>query len=55
MDVLNTVIQNSSLNGMPKWFKATALLLFSAIFTLLMTMLILLFIYGPEMNIRFGY
>ena len=55
MDVLNTVIQNSSLNGMPKWFKATAILLFSTIVTLLLTMTVLLFIYGPEMSIRFGY
>jgi len=55
MDVLNTVIRNSSLNGMPTWYKATSIVLFSAIFSLLMTMLVLLFIYGPEMNIRFGY
>jgi len=55
MDVLNTIVQNSSLNGMPKWFKATSIFLFSIIFTLLLTMLVLLFIYGPEMNIRFGF
>lgn len=55
MDVLNTVIQNSSLNGMPAWFKATSIFLFTTIFALLMTMTVLLFIYGPEMNIRFGY
>ncbi|MEO9891178.1 hypothetical protein [Aurantibacter sp.] len=55
MDVINTIVQNSSLNGMPKWYKATAILLFSTIVTLLATMLVLLFIYGPEMNIKFGY
>lgn len=55
MDVLYTLIQNSSLNGMPKWYKATALFLFSAIVSLLLTMLVLLFINGADMNIRFGY
>lgn len=55
MDVLNTVIQNSSLNGMPTWFKATSIILFTTIFALLMTMTVLLFIYGPTMSIKFGY
>lgn len=55
MDVLYTIIQNTSLNGMPKWYKATSLLLFSIIVSILSTMLFLLVIYGPAMNIRFGY
>lgn len=55
MEVLNSLIQNSSLNGMPKWYKATALFLFSTIVTVLLISLVLLMIYGPEMNIRYGY
>jgi len=55
MEVLNNLIQNSSLNGMPKWYKAVSILLFSSIITLLLTMLVMLMIYGPHVNIRFGY
>lgn len=55
MDVLHNFIQNSSLNGMPKWYKATTLFLFSVITTSLITMLVLLLIYGPEMSIQYGY
>ena len=43
MDVINTIVQNSSLNGMPKWYKAMAIFLFSTIVTLLATMLVMLF------------
>jgi len=55
MGVINNLIQKSALNGMPKWYKAIALLLFSSIVTLLMIMLVMLLIYGPNVNIRFGY
>ena len=55
MDVFYTIIENTSLNGMPKWYKATSLLLFSVIVSILMSMLVTLMIYGPYMNIRFGY
>lgn len=55
MGVINNLIQKSSLNGMPKWYQAIAILLFSSIFTLLLTMLVVLFIYGPDVNIRYGY
>jgi len=55
MDVYYTIVQNTSLNGMPKWFKATSLLLFSAIVSLIVTMYTMLFIDGPDMVIRFGY
>ncbi len=55
MDVYYTIIQNTSLNGMPRWFKATSLLLFSAIFSLIFAMFTLLILNGPDMVIRFGY
>lgn len=55
MDVFYSIIANTSLNGMPKWYKATSLLLFSVIVSMLLTMLVTLFIYGTHMNIRFGY
>ncbi|WP_171037040.1 hypothetical protein [Maribacter algarum] len=55
MDVINSLIQNSSLNGMPKWYKFMAISLFSVIVSLLLTMMTLLLIYGPNVNIRFGY
>lgn len=55
MDVLNTIIRKSSLNGMPLWIKATALLIFSAIIVLLITMLVILMVNGAEANIRYGY
>ncbi len=55
MDVLYKIIHNSSLNGMPKWYKAVSLLLFSTIVVLLGVILVLLTVYGSQMNIRFGY
>lgn len=55
MDVFYSIIANTQLNGMPKWYKATSLFLFSIIVSMLVTMLAMLFIYGPHMNIRFGY
>ena len=55
MDVINVIVQNSALNGMPNWYKTTTLLLFSVIVTFLLIMLVTLLTYGPHMNIRFGY
>ncbi|QLG46906.1 hypothetical protein [Costertonia aggregata] len=55
MDVLNTIIQNSTLNGMPKWYKATTLSIFMTIVSTLLVMLIVLIAYGSQMTIRFGY
>ncbi len=55
MDVYYTIVQNTSLNGMPKWFKATSLLLFSAIVSLIVGMYLVLILQGPYMVIRFGY
>jgi len=56
MDVLHSFIQNSSLNGMPKWYKAATLLLFSIIITALFTMLFILLFHTPYMNnLSYGY
>ncbi|MGI9553005.1 MAG: hypothetical protein ACR2MT_17500 [Aurantibacter sp.] len=55
MDVFYTIIENTSLNGMPKWYKAATLFLFSVIVSMLLTMLVTLLIHGPYMNIQFGY
>ncbi len=55
MDVFNLIIRNSALNGMPKWYSATTLLLFSTIVVTLLVMLAILLVYGPHMNIQYGY
>ncbi|WP_175455332.1 hypothetical protein [Pricia antarctica] len=55
MDVYYTIVQNTSLKDMPKWFKATSLLLFTAIVSLILAMCTMLFMYGPNMVIRYGY
>lgn len=55
MDVYKTIIQNTSLNGMPKWFKATSLLLFAAIISLIFAAYLLLIMQGTEQVIHFGY
>lgn len=55
MDVLTTIIQNSALNGMPKWYKATTLTIFLTLVTILLTMFVVLLANGSQMNIRFAY
>ncbi len=55
MDVLNVIIQNSALNGMPRWYKATTLSLFATIFVMLSCMFVLLLTHGPYLSITFGY
>ncbi len=55
MDVINEIIQNSALGLLSKWYKSIVLLLFSAIVSVLLTMLIILVVNGPDMIIRFGY
>ncbi len=55
MDVFSEIVQKSALGIMPKAYKAATLLLFSAIVTMLLTMLVVLLVNGPEMIIRFGY
>jgi len=55
MDVITTIIQNSALNGMPKWYQAISILLFAIIASIILTMYALLFVNGSDMIIRFGY
>lgn len=55
MEIYYTIVQNTSLKGMPKWFKATSLLLFTAVVSLIFTTYLLLIMQGPDMVIRFGY
>ena len=55
MNVFNGIIENSALQGMPKWAKVVGITLFSLIFAVLVFTSIMLMIYGPEMNIRYGY
>lgn len=55
MDIYYKIVQNTSLNGMPRWFKATSLLIFSAIVCLIFAMYLVLILQGPDMVIRFGY
>ncbi|MGB5556248.1 MAG: hypothetical protein WBM83_16445 [Flavobacteriaceae bacterium] len=55
MDVFYTIIENSALRGMPRWYQAVSILLFSAIVSLLLTMYVLILTNGPDMTIRFGY
>jgi len=55
MDVITTIIRNSSLRGMPRWYQAISLLIFSIIISLIITMYTLLLFNGPDMVIRFGY
>lgn len=53
MNVLNNFIENSSLNGMPNWYKVTTLVIFSVIVISLLAMLALVFTVGTEVNINF--
>ncbi|WP_430906843.1 hypothetical protein [Maribacter sp. 2-571] len=55
MDVLNVFVQNSALNGMPKWYKATTLLLFAFILAIIAVSFFILITQGSDMNIRYGY
>ena len=55
MDVLNTIIENSSLNGMPKWYQALTLSLFILIASIVMTTYYFLVTNGSDMIIRFSY
>ena len=55
MNVYYAVIQNTSLNGMPNWFKATSLTLFAAIISLIFAAYSLLIIQGFDQVVRFGY
>lgn len=55
MDVLNIIIQNTALNGMPKWYQALTLSLFTLITTVVISTYILLITHGPDLVIRFSY
>jgi len=55
MDVLNTVIRNTALNGMPKWYQALTLALFTFIATVVFYSYILLIAHGSHMAVRFAY
>lgn len=55
MNVYYTIIQNTSLNGMPNWFKVTSILLFAAIVSLIFAAYLLLIMQGADQVIRFGY
>jgi hypothetical protein len=55
MDVFKEIVQYSALGMMSKWYKNLVLLLFSTIVTILLTMLAILIVKGPEMTIQFGY
>jgi len=55
MDVLNVIIQNSALNGMPKWYQAVTLSLFAIITTIVISTYFLLLSQGADMTIPFSY
>tara|TARA_R110002051_G_scaffold30845_4_gene71008 strand:+ start:3350 stop:3535 length:186 start_codon:yes stop_codon:yes gene_type:complete len=55
MDVMNQIIEQSSLQGMPKWFKTLAIAAFITITTLLLITLIFLLKDGGNTTINFGY
>ncbi|MDO6517884.1 hypothetical protein Q4603_08765 [Zobellia galactanivorans] len=58
MDVLTVIIQNTALNGMPKWYQALTLTLFAIIATLAISMYFRIALQASEMSemaMRFGY
>lgn len=55
MDVLHTIVQNSALFGMPRWYKITSLALFAIIFFLAMVSLYFLMNENWLHPVQFGY
>jgi len=55
MDVIKEIMRNGPLGLLSFWSKSMVLLLFSAIVSTALTMLIFLLIYGNEVSIQFGY
>ncbi|WP_164721422.1 hypothetical protein [Maribacter sp. MJ134] len=55
MDVINEILQKSALGVLSNAYKSLVLLLFSAIVTTLLTMLVLLITYGSHITVQFGY
>jgi len=52
---MNQIIDQSSLQGMPKWFKALAILALFTILTLIMIILIWLLKDGGNTTINYSY
>ena len=55
MDVVKEIIQNSAIGPLSNGYKSLVLSLFISIVCTLLAMFIVLMIYGPSMNIQFGY
>lgn len=55
MDVMKEILSKGPLGLLSFWSRSMVLLLFSAIVSTLLTMLVLLLIYGNEISIQFGY
>ncbi len=55
MDVMNQIIEQSSLQGMPKWFKALAISVFITITLILIIMLLLLLTDETITTVNYGY
>jgi len=55
MDVINEIAKQSALAELSILFKGIVLFIFTSIVSILMVMLVNLLIYGPYMNIQYGY
>lgn len=55
MEMMKQIIDQSSLQGMPKWFKALAIAALFTILTLIMITLFWLLKDGANMTINYGY
>lgn len=55
MEMMNQIIEQSSLQGMPKWFKALAIALLLTIITLILISLFFLLKDGGNTTINYGY
>ena len=55
MDVINEIIRQSAIGPLSKWYKSLVLSVFSSIVLTCVATLILLFTYGVDGSISFGY
>ncbi|WP_291867396.1 hypothetical protein [Maribacter sp.] len=55
MDVRNDIIQKTALSLFPNVLKNLVLLLFASIVVLIIGMFLMLFLYGPNGSLHFGY
>lgn len=55
MDIRNDIIQNTALSLFPNLLRSLVLLLFTSIIVLIIGMFLMLFLYGPNGTIHFGY